>query len=184
MPVCELNHHAFLDEWLSHKHKLDQIWILVCLIRFYEKTKCIQCMPLFASAAPHKCTIDNITASHHCGDFAIVLCCNLQLIAVWKLFLSVPSTAGQLPIWSQTYWENTAKWQEIPLWTTPSSSTEDAFKTRPWACYIRVQRLQQKVYISLGDKKRGASCDLNRICLRQNMTRTELHFIHVHVWFR
>jgi len=26
--------------------------------------------------------------------------------------------------------ENTAKWQEIPLWTTPSS-TEDAFKTRP-----------------------------------------------------
>lgn len=157
MPVCELYHHAFLDEWLSHEHKLDQIWILVCLIRFYEKTKYIQCMPLFAPAAPHKCTIDNITASHHYGDFTIVLYCNLQLIALWKLFLSVPSTAGQLPIWSQTYWENTAKWQEIPLWTTPSSSTEDAFKTRPWACYIRVQRLQQKVYISLGDKKRRAS---------------------------
>lgn len=98
-----------------------------------------------------------ITAWHRCGDLPIVLYCNLQLIAVWRLFLSVPSTAGQLPIWSQTYRKNTAKWQEIPLWTTPnnSNSTEDAFKTRPWACYIRVQSETSTkcVYFSRGQEK-------------------------------
>lgn len=139
---------VFLDEWLSHERKLDKMRMLV-----FDK---ILWKSLFTPAAPHKCIIDNITSSHRCGDFAIVLCCNLQLITVWRLFLSVPSTAGQLPIWSQTYWENTAKWQEIPLWTTPQQQQlhRRCFQNQAMSLLHKGTETSTKgVYFSWGQEK-------------------------------